>query len=105
MTNYARGRRIEYRARDDLARAGYVVIRAAGSHGAADLCALKDGCPPLLVQIKRGTLRREHFAELNGIARVLPSAQLELWHWTGTRWRKWRRSGRRWYEIDAMASE
>jgi hypothetical protein len=33
-------------------RAGYFVVRSAGSHGPADLVALQKGCWPLLVQAK-----------------------------------------------------
>jgi Holliday junction resolvase len=36
----------------DMRADGYVVYRAAGSHGCADLVALKAGLVPLLVQVK-----------------------------------------------------
>lgn len=48
-TNYRRGRTFEYRAKRDLERRGYVVVRSAGSRTPADLVA---GCQGrvLLVQ-------------------------------------------------------
>ena len=39
-TNYARGRKLEYRCKRELEKAGYWVIRAAKSNGAADLVGL-----------------------------------------------------------------
>jgi Holliday junction resolvase len=52
-TNYRRGARFEYQCRDELMEAGWFVIRAAGSHGAADLVALR-GNDVLLIQCKVG---------------------------------------------------
>lgn len=58
-TNYARGRAFEYKTRDTLYEMGAVlVVRAAGSHTAADLVALfphhRDlGAQVWLVQCKR----------------------------------------------------
>lgn len=43
MSNYDRGRALEYRARDALRSDGYLVVRAAGSKGPADLLAFKPG--------------------------------------------------------------
>ena len=43
MTNYDKGRRFEYRVRDDLKDCGHAVLRAPGSKGVADLWAVKDG--------------------------------------------------------------
>lgn len=52
--SYRSGYRFERRVRAVLEREGYVVIRAAGSKGPADLVALRRGHPPVLVQCKRG---------------------------------------------------
>ena len=41
MTQYSDGRKLEYAAAADLRTNGYVVMRMAGSHGAADLIAVK----------------------------------------------------------------
>lgn len=43
MTNYTRGRAFEYAVRDKLIDAGWYCLRAAGSHGVADLWAMKRG--------------------------------------------------------------
>lgn len=54
-TNYTRGRNLEYRAEAYLKAAGYVVTRAAGSKGVADLMAMRCGRDPkLLVSCKLG---------------------------------------------------
>lgn len=52
MTNRARGDYHEHRTRDALTTAGWVVVRAAGSLGPADLVALQAGALPLLVSCK-----------------------------------------------------
>lgn len=45
MTNYARGASFERLVKKDLEDAGYLVIRAAGSHGIMDLVAFKAKWP------------------------------------------------------------
>lgn len=52
-TNKARGTAFERKVAAHLETDGYLVIRAAGSHGAADLIALKPG-QVLFVQVKLG---------------------------------------------------
>lgn len=52
-TNKARGTAFERKVAADLTDNGYLVIRAAGSHGAADLVAVKPG-QVLFVQVKLG---------------------------------------------------
>jgi len=39
--NYEKGRRKEYKLKRELERAGWLVLRTAGSHGFADLVAIK----------------------------------------------------------------
>lgn len=51
MTQYARGAVFERKVAGLLADDGYLVVRAAGSHGHADLVALKAG-QVVLVQCK-----------------------------------------------------
>ena len=51
--SYAKGRAFEYRVRNYLEKHEYFWVRSAGSKGAADLVALKDGLPSLLIQCKR----------------------------------------------------
>lgn len=43
MSNYSRGAKFERRVQDYFEKAGYFVIRSAGSHSLIDLVALKGG--------------------------------------------------------------
>lgn len=52
MTNRQRGDYLERQARDALRSCGWIVVRAAGSLGPADLVALRRGFTPLLVACK-----------------------------------------------------
>ena len=68
MTHYAKGCSFEYKARNKLQAAGYLVVRSAGSKGPADLVALRQG-EVLLVQAKKnGRLSKREEAELVVIA-------------------------------------
>ena len=51
--SYAKGRRFEYYVMDKLKRAGFYVMRSAGSHGVFDLLAVKSGVV-LGIQCKKG---------------------------------------------------
>lgn len=70
MTNYTRGRQLEYRVKRDLERVGYFVVRSAGSKGAADLIALSPNHAPLLVQCKVGRIDKREADALAVIARM-----------------------------------
>ena len=50
-TSYRKGVRLEYELKELLEADGFFVVRSAGSHGPADLVALKDG-EILLVQVQ-----------------------------------------------------
>ena len=52
MTNYARGTRREHKIGDLYEENGWAVVRAAGSHGPADLVCMKAGRQTELVQVK-----------------------------------------------------
>src|SRR5262245_23743723 len=52
MSAKSRGSGRERQVRDMALAYGWVVYRAAGSHGNADLIALKRGFVPLLIQVK-----------------------------------------------------
>jgi hypothetical protein len=52
--HYTAGRRLEYLARDVLVSWGYVVIRSAGSKGAADLVAI-GAADVRLIQVKKSS--------------------------------------------------
>lgn len=43
MSNYSRGRNFEYRVEHHYQNKGWVVVRSAGSKGAADLIAARQG--------------------------------------------------------------
>ncbi|MDG7037388.1 MAG: hypothetical protein JRM72_08410 [Nitrososphaerota archaeon] len=63
--NYQNGRALEYRVKRQLEDDGWFVTRSSGSHGPADLVALKRGRPPLLVQCKaNGRISPEEREEL-----------------------------------------
>lgn len=66
-TNYSRGARFERKVAESLRADGFWVLRAAGSHGKADLIALKPG-QVVLVQCK-----------LSGPGGVRPAEWNELW--------------------------
>lgn len=85
MTIYARGRQIEWKARDELARAGYLVIRAAGSKSPVDLVAIGAGDVRLIQckRTKRGNASsavRDALKELQTIERP-PYTCVEVWLW------------------------
>jgi hypothetical protein len=52
MTNYTAGRRLEWAARNDLKKQGYLVIRSAGSKTPIDLVALNDR-EVIVIQVKK----------------------------------------------------
>lgn len=52
--HYRNGRNFEYRVRQRLVDAGYMVFRSAGSKTKLDLLAIKPGAPMLFIQCKRG---------------------------------------------------
>lgn len=73
MTRYAQGYRFELRVKADMESRGWWVIRAAGSHGPADLVCLKRGEPPTFIQCKADS--HGHKAERDRLA--------ALAHWLG----------------------
>jgi Holliday junction resolvase len=70
QTNYVKGRTFEYKIATFFRRRGYFVVRAAGSHGPADLVAMKKGRRPLFIQCKKGsaTVGKEEHNKLFGAA-------------------------------------
>lgn len=90
-THYSRGRAYEYKAKQELEREGYTVIRSAGSHGPYDLIAFKGPQPVRCIQIKRTS-------SPGGVKALLskwkPNTQgysdthyvEELWVWYKDRW-------------------
>jgi Holliday junction resolvase len=68
LSNYATGRRLEYRIRDIFRREGYLVIRAAQSKP-IDLVCMRDG-KSFLIECKtdRSFLGKDRKKELLGLA-------------------------------------
>lgn len=69
-SNYDRGRALEYRARDALRADGYLVVRAAGSKGPADLLAFKPG-QTLAVSCKLAALPAQEWDDFYALCRDL----------------------------------
>lgn len=78
--SYQIGRTFEYRCRDALRNAGYIVIRSAQSKGAADLVALRQGIV-LLVQCKtrKDTMSKEEQKELLRVACLAGGLAVLAW--------------------------
>ena len=86
---YNGGRKLEYEAMADLTGNGYILIRAAGSHGPADLVAVKPG-ETLVIQCKRdGYVTPPERAKLILLAIWMGATPLVAW------WRKDGRAARR----------
>lgn len=78
LNRAVKGRRLEYRARDILERASYLVIRSAGSHGPFDLVALS----PLgvrLIQVKANHAGEAEIESLRMFSTHPSNASKELW--------------------------
>lgn len=88
MSNYRRGYAIELKAKEILEGAGFLVVRAAGSHGPFDLVAIGEK-EVKLVQVKRTKGNPESVAarvlrELRGIG-APPFVSVEVWVWVERR--------------------
>lgn len=72
MSNYTRGRRLEYSVKRYFEQCGYLVIRSAGSKSPVDLVCLHPSLPPLLAQCKYGAARlsRQDRERLSALARM-----------------------------------
>jgi hypothetical protein len=89
-SKYRAGRDLEYAAARDLEANGYLVIRAAGSHGLADLIAFKPG-ELVIVQCKAdGKMTAAQRGKLYEMAAMVPAsppaaALIARWESTGPR--------------------
>lgn len=96
MTQYRRGVKAEYRARDQLLADGYhTVLRMAGSHGIVDLVAVGRN-NVLFVQVKSTVKCHLSFrAEVDALAawEVPDNCHKQLWIWM--------RNKRSWMILDA----
>jgi len=74
VTNYARGRRLEWDAQHALEEAGYETIRAASSKGIADVAGFKPG-QTVFVQAKtNGVIPPAERVALLRLAAMVPGA-------------------------------
>jgi Holliday junction resolvase len=90
MTNYSRGRALEYDTRDLLKAEGYEVIRAAGSKGKIDLVAFKTG-EWLFVQCKiDGWIPPAERAELWRLAKIADAQALVAFRDKGVKFKELR---------------
>ena len=85
MTQYDKGRRAEYRARDELLKQGpyHSVLRMAGSHGHADLVAVGERSVKF-VQVKSTVKDKPSYrAEIDALREwpVPDNCEKELWIW------------------------
>ena len=88
-SKYRAGRDLEYAAARDLEDNGYFVIRAAGSHGLADLIAFKTE-QVLIVQCKTdGKMTARQRCDLAALAAMVPGLGgiplIARWEATGPR--------------------
>jgi Holliday junction resolvase len=81
VSRYVAGRRIEWRARKRLEADGYIVVRAAGSKGPADLVAW-DSRTIRLISVKSGGryLSAVERAALVNLPRP-PGSSVECWRY------------------------
>ncbi len=90
MSSYARGRRLEYQARNLLIARGYTVVRSAGSKGPVDLVAWNER-HVLFIQVKaNGQVRSADKQKLLGFPIPKRGAYREIWekkrgNWSVTR--------------------
>jgi len=82
MSNYQRGARLERLARAQLERAGYYVMRSAGSKGACDLVAWNDKCTRLIQVKAAGAADKKAIEKLRKIP-CPPCGTRELWERDG----------------------
>lgn len=85
--NYVNGVAYERKAKKFLEEQGYTVIRAAGSHGFADLIAFRGNEKVRCIQIKR---TKTPLGVKQLLAKFKPAADTsytdELWIWSQGKW-------------------
>jgi Holliday junction resolvase len=95
-TNYERGAKRERDLLVKLRAEGWYAERTAGSHGEADLIALKAGTVPLLIQVKSG---KSKYGSFNSQARqALKLAARKAGAFAVLVWWPYDRKGLRWIE-------
>lgn len=90
MTNYRRGYTFERAVAADLTKDGYLCVRAGGSHGVADVVALKPG-QVLLVQAKTdGAISISDWNQLLAVSEGVDAVPLLAWRPQRGRVEYWR---------------
>ena len=80
MNTSAKGRRYEYKAKEILEKAGYLVLRSAASKGPFDLVGLIPPAGVRLIQVKVNVQPAGwEEEELFNLARKYPSFSVECW--------------------------
>ena len=96
--NYISGYRAECLCRNDLREQGYTVIRAAGSKGKIDLCAVNSS-EIRLIQVKnqRHIIKPDELKALQRLE-VPDNASVEIWERVNGAWsiRWWDESNKTW---------
>lgn len=90
MTNYASGRRYEWKIMDILRKEGFYPVRAAGSHSKIDVIGIRtiEGEKPMIraIQSKSGhnpSISKHEMYEIQELRNKFPDiVQVELWLWT-----------------------
>lgn len=84
--NYRRGRAKEYKIFHDLEKEGYLVFRSAGSHGVADVIAMKpekcgraDHFAVRFIQVKSSINRKKLKAEVTTADTRIGLINVEFW--------------------------
>lgn len=81
ITNYTKGRAVEYEAKKMLEKEGCLVMRTAGSHSPFDLIAI--GRDTRLIQVKSTKLLKPNYKkEIEGLEEIkkrFPKIEMELW--------------------------
>ena len=79
MTNYERGANFERRVKKEYEKLGYYVMRSAGSHGVADLVALKRNTIPIIIQCKIYEDWKKRQEDIIAVAKKLGIRALYIW--------------------------
>lgn len=80
-TNYHRGRGVEWLARNQLRKWGYIAERTAGSHGPFDIIAT-NAAVVRLIQVKRKYISPGELDELKAFSKNVPpgvGVSVEAW--------------------------
>ena len=89
MTNYTKGRRLEYLARKELESEGWAVLRSAGSRGAFDLIAVNAEMVRFIQVKMAGALRKAEVRSLRKV-KVPDNCTVEVWERINFRPARWR---------------